>query len=121
VRATDLQLILGVAVIVFLNTVLSQFLGQRGFGIKYALWQFFVLAAANALVMLFYAILRTAVDYPVLIANAIFFVLLFSLLITLFDQYRQVYLRRFHPGDQSSQIRTAPEASESGELQEKLK
>jgi len=39
--------------------------------------------------------LRTIYELPVRFANAIFFVLLFSLLITLFDQYRQVYLMRF--------------------------
>jgi len=103
VRATDLQLVLGVAVIVILNTVLSEFLGQRGFGIKYALQQFIVLACANALVMLVYAVLRSAYDDQVIIANAIFFVLLFSLLITLFDQYQQVYLRRFNLDDKALQ------------------
>jgi len=103
VRATDLQLVLGVSMIVVLNTVLSQFLSQRGFGIKYALWQYFVLASANAILMLIYGVLRTALDYPVLIANAVFFILLFSLLITLFDQYRQVYLRRFNLDDKALQ------------------
>jgi len=95
VRATDLQLAVGVAIIVILNTVLSQLFAQRGFGIKYAIQQFIGLAFANSLVMLTYSILRTIYELPVRFANAIFFVLLFSLLITLFDQYRQVYLMRF--------------------------
>jgi hypothetical protein len=110
VRATDLQLVLGVSMIVILNTVLSQFLSQRGFGIKYAFWQYFVLASANAILMLIYGVLRTALDYPVLIANAVFFILLFSLLITLFDQYRQVYLRRFKLDDKALQPQEVKEA-----------
>ena len=115
VRATDLQLVLGVSVIVVLNTALSQFLSQRGFGIKYALWQYFVLASANAIVMFIYAVLRTALDYPILIANAVFFVLLFSLLITLFDQYRIIYMRRFYPSEQSHQTQPTLEQDESDE------
>lgn len=95
VRATDLQLAVGVVIIVILNTVLSQFFAQRGFGVKYAIQQFIVLASANSFVMLTYTILRTVYEFPVRFTNAVFFVLLFSLLITLFDQYRQVYLMRF--------------------------
>lgn len=95
VRANDLQLVVGVGFIVILNTILSHLLARRGFGGAFTLWQFIVLAAVNSLVMLVYTILRTAIDGPVDFANAIFFVLLFSLLITLFDRYRQVYLMRF--------------------------
>jgi hypothetical protein len=51
--------------------------------------------------MLVYTIIRRMLGDPVVLANALFFVLLFSLLITLFDRYRQVYLMRFSPGDPS--------------------
>ena len=95
VQATDLQLVLGVAFVVILNTVLSHWLARRGFGRVFTLWQFLVLVSANSLVMLVYIFLRIAFDDPVSLANAIFFVLLFSLLVTLYDRYRQVYLMRF--------------------------
>ena len=39
----------------------------------------------------------------VIFANALFFVILLSLLITLFDRYRQVYLMRFSKRGRSSQ------------------
>lgn len=103
VQATDLQLALGVMFIVILNTGLSHWLARRGFGGAFTMGQFLVLATVNSLVMLAYTILRTAFDDPVSLANAIFFVLLFSLLITLFDRYRQVYLMRFSSSERSRQ------------------
>ena len=103
VQATDLELALGVAFIVILNTVLSHWLARRGFGRAFTLGQFIVLVSINSLVMLAYSILRTVLGDRVGIANAIFFVLLFSLLVTLFDRYRQVYLMRFGSRDRSRQ------------------
>ena len=95
VQATNLQLATGVALIVVLNAVLSHWLARRGFGVAFTLRQFIVLAVVNAAVILSYAALRTSFEDPVSIANVLFFVLLLTLLITLFDRYRQVYLMRF--------------------------
>lgn len=111
VQATDLQLTLGVAFIVILNTVLSHLLARRGFGRAFTLGQFIVLVSVNSLVMLAYSVLRTVLGDRVGIANAIFFVLLFSLLVTLFDRYRQVYLMRFGPRDRSRQELPPPGAA----------
>jgi hypothetical protein len=97
VQATDLQLAIGVALVVILNTVLSHWLARRGFGGAFTLWQFIVLAVVNSAVMLAYAALRTGLENPVSIANVLFFVLLLTLLVTLYDRYRQVYLMRFSP------------------------
>ncbi len=99
VQATDLQLVIGVAFVVILNTVLSHWLARRGFGGAFTMLQFIVLASVNSVVMLAYTVLRTMYGDPVGIANSLFFVLLFSLLITLFDRYRQVYLVRFSPSE----------------------
>jgi hypothetical protein len=101
VQATDLQLAIGVALVVILNTVLSHWLARRGFGGAFTLWQFIVLAVVNSAVMLAYAALRTGLENPVSIANVLFFVLLLTLLVTLYDRYRQVYLMRFGPGGRS--------------------
>jgi hypothetical protein len=95
VQATTLELVAGVVFVVIVNTVLSHWLARRGFGGAFTMQQFVVLFSVNTLVMLFYTILRRLIGDPVSIANALFFVLLFSLLITLFDRYRQVYLMRF--------------------------
>ncbi|MFC2023471.1 hypothetical protein ACFLT5_01900 [Chloroflexota bacterium] len=101
VRATNLQLAIGLALVVILNTVLSHWLARRGFGAAFTLGQFFVLAAVNSVVILVYAALRTRFEDPVSIANSLFFVLLLTLIVTLFDRYRQVHLMRFGPGGQS--------------------
>lgn len=95
VQASDLELVEGVALIVILNASLSHWLARRGFGGAFTLQQFIVLVAVNSLVMLVYTGLRTLLGEPVSLANALFYVVIFSLLITLFDHYRQVYLIRF--------------------------
>ena len=95
VQASDLELVAGVAFVVIVNTTLSHWLARRGFGTAFTMQQFFVLLVVNSLLMLVYTILRRTLGDLVIITNALFFVLLFSLLITLFDRYRQVYLMRF--------------------------
>jgi hypothetical protein len=112
VQATDLQLAIGVALIVVINTVLSHWLARRGFGGAFTLRQFIVLAVVNSAVFLVYAALRTRFADPVSIANVLFFVLLLTLLVTLFDRYRQVYLMRFGPGGRSLWEQPEPGAPE---------
>ncbi len=103
VQATDIELAAGVAFVVILNTALSHWLARRGFGVAFTLLQFVVLVSTNSLVMLVYVLVRRTVGDVVSAGNAFFFVLLFSLLVTLFDRYRQVYLMRFGSGEVSSQ------------------
>jgi len=95
VQASDLQLAVGVILIVTINTALSHWLARRGFGWAFTLRQFIALVAVNSGLILAYALLRSRFDAPVSMANALFFVLLLTLLVTLFDRYRQVYLMRF--------------------------
>jgi hypothetical protein len=95
VQASNLQFALGVPVIVIVNTALSHWLARRGFGWAFSLWQFMALAVVNLIGLLVYAFLRTRFDDPVSVLNILFFVLLLTLLITLYDRYRQVYLMRF--------------------------
>ena len=95
VQATNFQFAVGVPVIVLVNTALSHWLARRGFGWAFSLWQFIALAVVNLIGLLVYAFLRTRFDDPVSVLNIFFFVLLLTLLITLYDRYRQVYLMRF--------------------------
>jgi hypothetical protein len=95
VRANDLQLVFGVGLIVTLNTVLSHLWARQGFGWVFTFVQFAALFAVNLGLILAYALLRSRLDAPVSIANALFFAGLLSLLVTLFDRYRQVFLMRF--------------------------
>ena len=95
VQASNLQLAIGAALVVIVNTALSHWLARRGFGWAFSLWQFIALAVVNLVLLLVYALLRTRFDDPVSVANILFFVLLLTLLVTLYDRYRQVYLMRF--------------------------
>ena len=101
VRATDFQLTIGIALIVVVNTALSSWLARRGFGGTFSVQQFLVLGVVNLAVILEYSVLRTSFEAPVNIANAHFFIVLLTLLVTLFDRYRQVYVMRYGLGGQS--------------------
>jgi len=103
VQATDIELAAGVAFVVIMNTALSHWLARRGHGVAFTLQQFVVLVSANSFVMLVYVVFRRIAGDYVAVGNALFFVILFSLLVTLFDHYRQVYLMRFNEGEISSQ------------------
>jgi hypothetical protein len=109
VQATDFELVVLVAFVVVLNTSLSHWLARRGFGGAFTMLQFVVLAAANSAALLVYSILRNVIGDRVIFTNALFYVILFSLLITLFDRYRQVYLMWFSGaiGPQDPPVETA--------------
>jgi hypothetical protein len=95
VQATDLLLVVGVALVVILNTALSHWLARRGFGWAFTMRQLAVMAAVNLGLLLVYTFVRTRFGDAVSLWNAVFFALLLALLVTLFDRYRQVYLMRF--------------------------
>jgi hypothetical protein len=95
VVASPVQVLIGVAVVVLINTGISHWLARRGFGWIFSLWQSLVLVVVNTVLFVTYAYLMSKMVKPVLIGNAIFFVLLLSMLITLYDRYRQVYRMRF--------------------------
>lgn len=95
VRASDVQLLIGISLLVILNTLLSCWLVRRGFGVTFTIREFLMLGVVNLAAILEYSILRSRIDEPVNIANAHFFVLLLTLLVTLFDRYRQVYVMRW--------------------------
>jgi hypothetical protein len=97
VRATDLQLVVGVAFVVIINTALSHWLARRGFGWAFARQEFIVMLGVNLGLLLAYTFLRSRFEAPVNLANALFFAFLLTLLVTLYDRYRQVYLMRFRP------------------------
>jgi hypothetical protein len=95
VQAGDLQLMASAALVVLVNTALSHWLARRGFGWAFTLRQFVVLLVVNSGLMLAHALLQFGVGKSISVANALFFILLLTLLVTLFDRYRQVYLMRF--------------------------
>jgi hypothetical protein len=115
VQANDLELVAAVIFVVLVNTVLSHWLARRGFGLAFTMQTFFILLGVNSFLMLVYSALRSTVGDLVVSANALFYVVLFSLLITMYDRYRQVYLMRFAPRELPSREPDAQVQDSSGD------
>lgn len=90
----------GAATIIVLNTVVSHWLARRGVGWRNALGQFIVMAAANLTIAAAFQLLPGARDLDD--TAVAFFVLLLSLIVTLFDRYTEVHMARFHRGGESA-------------------
>jgi len=95
VRADPLELSIIMAFIVIANATLSTILERRGFGPSAALRQFLFTGLLNigvfAIIIIVFEVLGTPVD-PV---STFFYLLLITLLVTLYDRYRPEYLARF--------------------------
>ena len=94
VNSTKLQLSTGVAAIIIVNSLLSVWLARRGVGWSSALTQFIAMAGSNVVIAFgFYLILRSG-SGSIHLGNTLFFFLLLTLLVTLFDRYLPFYLAR---------------------------
>jgi hypothetical protein len=91
VKATTLQLAVAVAFVIILNTVVSHWLAGRGTTWRSTLQQFLVMVVVNFGLVLVYSFLLPAFDGSVNIGNTLFFVLLLTLLVTMFDRYRPFF------------------------------
>lgn len=92
VRANDIQIAFGVSVLISINTELSQWLARRGTQWKSILREFIIMSIVNlTLILLFdFLIIRYAGSIDLL--NTLFFTLLLTLNITLYDRYRRVHI-----------------------------
>ena len=93
-RATSLQVAAGAAVVIVLNTILSHWLARQGIGWRNALGQFIVMAAANFTIVAAFQVIPGAQDLDD--SAVAFFILLLSVIVTLFDRYNEVHVARFH-------------------------
>jgi hypothetical protein len=116
VRATNLQLALGVAFVIAINTLVSHWFARRGTEWSSILRQFIVMAVINFGSVVLYSIILPATegDNSINLGNTLFFALLLTLLVVLFDRYRAVYLARMAVGtgedDASQAAEPAPAA-----------
>jgi len=94
VKATTLELAAAVAFVIILNTVLSHWLAGRGTTWRSTLTQFVVMAAVNFGLVLIYSFILPRFDGSINLGNTLFFVLLLTLLVTMFDRYRPFYDKR---------------------------
>jgi hypothetical protein len=95
VQASNLELAVGVAFVIVLNTVVSHWLARRGVGWDTALREFTVMAVVNFGLVLAYAWLLPRFDGSVNVGNTLFFALLLTTLVTLYDRFRVVYSARY--------------------------
>jgi len=88
-------LVVGVMLVVVINTALSHWLSRRGHTWTSVLREFIVMAAVNFLIAWLYAFLLPRTDGSLNLVNILFFALLLTVLVTLYDRYRIVYQMRF--------------------------
>jgi hypothetical protein len=104
VQASVLQLTVAVAVIVTANAFFSQWLASRGTAWFSALREFAMMAVVNLGIVLAYAYVLRRSDGDLDVGATLFFVLLLTLIVTLFDRYRHL---RYGSEEQSALRRAA--------------
>jgi hypothetical protein len=94
VDASSLQVIVGVSLLIVLNAVVSEWIARRGVSWQTTFREFVAMAALNfGLVVASWLILPSA-DGSIHLGNTLFFLLLITLLITLYDRFQPYYLAR---------------------------
>jgi hypothetical protein len=102
IDATPIQLTFAVGFVVVSNAVVSQWLASRGHSWTSTLGQFVVMLIINIGTVIAYLALLRRSDEPVNEAAAVFFVLLLTLIVTLFDRYRPIRVSGFEPAKAQS-------------------
>jgi hypothetical protein len=95
IRASGFEISIGGAILIIMNTALSQWLAGHGIGRTAGLRNFIVMIVVNFVLILVIAILLPSYDGSINLVNVIFFTLLFTVIVTMIDSYRQVHLKRF--------------------------
>ena len=96
IRSTEWELALAITAVIIVNTLLSEMMARRGVTWPRALRQGVVMFAVNLPVFLFISFVRYGSYTLAALTNIVVFVLLLSLIITLYDRYRPIYLVRFY-------------------------
>lgn len=93
-QSNPVQPAIWVGIAVLANTVLSHWLARRGFGWAFTLRQFVAMAGLNLVLAWGYGLLQSRWSGDMGMHSVLLLALLLTLLITLYDRYRQVYLIR---------------------------
>jgi hypothetical protein len=92
VRANDFQLAIGVSILIIINTELSQWLARRGAQWRSIVREFIVMSIVNLILVLLFDFLLARYEGSIDLLNTLFFVLLLTLNVTLYDRYRRVHI-----------------------------
>jgi hypothetical protein len=99
VRVSNIQFTVGVAFVIALNTLVSEWLARHGHGWESILREFLVMAVVNFGLILLYSFLLPSLGGSIHLGNTLFFVFLLTLIVTLFDRYRPVLEAHFVAAD----------------------
>ena len=94
VVASNTQIVVGVAIFVVVNAAVSHALATRGTRWRTTAIQFLAMAAINSGIVLVLALTRGHLRRDVQPDDVLFFVLLLTLIVTLYDRYRTMRERR---------------------------
>ena len=89
VRSSNLQLAIGMAILIIINTALSHWLARRGTHWKSIIREFIVMTIVNFGMVLAFDFLLPRYNGSINLFNTLFFVLLLTLNVTLYDRYRR--------------------------------
>ena len=95
VEAGVLSVALGVLVVIVANAVLSTWLTRSGLTRVSTLRQLVALAVVNAALIVLYAVLLPSRGESLDVGATLFFALLLTLIVTLYDRYRPLHAARF--------------------------
>jgi uncharacterized membrane protein len=98
VRASNLQLATGMAVLIIINTALSYWLARKGRYWSSIIREFIVMSAVNMSLVLLINYLLPRYDGSINLFNTLFFVMLLTLNITLYDRYWQLHTKNNSEG-----------------------
>ncbi len=99
VSAEPITMSIIVAIVVVGNAILSTLLERQGFGPGPAVRQFIVTGLLNIVVVAVMFFVLDVLGSPIGGDRTMFFVILITLLMTLYDRYRPEYLARFRKDD----------------------
>jgi hypothetical protein len=93
VRSTNLQLAIGMAIIIIINTALSHWLARRGTHWRSIIREFIVMTIVNFGIVLAFDLLLPRYNGSINLFNTLFFILLLTLNVTLYDRYQVLHIR----------------------------
>jgi hypothetical protein len=94
VRATPIQLGVGVSILIIANSAVSEWLIRRGIGWSTAIKEFLAMGGINVALVVASWLILPGRNGSIHVGNTLFFLLLITLLITLYDRYSPYHMAR---------------------------
>ena len=95
IRATSIEIAIGGTILLLISTAVSQLISRRGVSWAATWVGFIVIMVVNFSLIMMISFLLPSYDGSFNLVNVIFFALMFTVVITMFDRHRQIRLQRF--------------------------